>query len=701
MPHFKKFRQIFIKQKHITIVLLAVILIAAIFLRYKERIYLYFSKKSPNVVTQTIAGSDRIKIYKEYLFDLSGSEATGGDPFKLFDENCDPKNGLPGKPVTNPLPDRGPDLFFPKDKGLRIVIDLQVLYGLTEIYLYERGFESDSVWVYTGDIQQWNLKAGLKTSGNSSQWGWKKFILSDSAKSRYVMIRFKSHKSTITEMALYGKTLEKPPEPPNYAYTGARLPKPTLRTFMGVNSYDHAPMKYMQPFYATRLYQSIASYDNDTVNNSSNISFNFNLYKLPKEQELKYYVDSLHQQFGNQLWLSIRGVPKYLTKYGYTQNGKPVTSPGLNTEDPLSYERHSRFYWNLMAAYGSNKFDTNELQFHDTPRFSGAGSFEVVENGNEEDATWTKDYWLPTEYFAVSSADYDGHEKRLGPKHGLAQADPNAKLMMSGMIQLDTQRVKVLNFLCQTLRKDKQFIWQGGVQYHYYCNGATLTTPPKAGLTPEENRLREKLTAVREAQYRLVPTVRAILGENGYDRNQASWQSVPLLPGYNEAQSQGIMTIRSVMAAFMSGFDMYNYFMLRNSTNDENPAGVFGSSGMISGPAGHTVYPVWYYWRNVVNKLADYQPDSIISEQGDVWIYKLRSKVHPDSVAYFFVSPTKNGKVVQHFNFKLPAFKGGNYTKLNWFSVGEAIPVDEKRTAKESILQLDVSEVPLFVIVQE
>lgn len=673
----------------------------AIFWLLKERVYLFFSSNSPNIVVQTVSNSDKIKIYKDYLFDLSGSEATGGDPYKLFDENCDPKNGLPGNPHTDPLPNRGLDLFFPKGRGLRIVIDLQISCKLTDIYLYERGFESDSVWVYTGDMHEWNLKASHKTTGNSMQWGWKKFAVGDSVKTRYVMIRFNSHKSTLTEMALYGQPLGKVPDAPSFTYTGARLPKPTLREFSGVNSYDHAPMKYMQPFYTTRLYENINWYDDDTANTSANVSFKFNQFKLSKEQQLKFYIDSLQHQFGNHLWVSIRGVPSYLKKKGYTQNGKPVTLPGMNPEDPLSYERHARFYWNLMAAYGSKKIDTNSLQFHDVPRFSGAGVLSVIENGNEEDATWTKDYWLPTEYFAVSSADFDGHEKQMGTKHGIVQADPKAKLMMSGMIQLDTQRVKVLNFLCGVLRKDKQFIWKGGVQYHHYCNGATLMTPPKGGLTPEEHKLREKLAAVREFQYRLLPGVPAILGENGYDRNQASWQKVPVLPGYNEAQSQGIITIRSVIAAFMSGFDVYNYFMLRNSTNAENPPGTFGSSGMISGPAGHTVYPIWYYWRNVVNKLANYQPDAIISEQGDVWIYKLRNKINKDSVAYFLVSPTKNGTVVKDYNLKITSSKNGTYTKLNWLSEAEVIPADENGKINGNMIKLDVAEVPVFIMVKE
>ena len=72
---------------------------------------------------------------------------------------------------------------------------------------------------------------------------------------------------------------------------------------------------------------------------------------------------------------------------------------------------------------------------------------------------------------------------RLGNKCGIKNADPSALLMTAGLINLDTNRIRVYKFLCNTLRKDKYFIWSGGIQYHHYSN------KKGHGITPEEDSL--------------------------------------------------------------------------------------------------------------------------------------------------------------------------------------------------------------------
>jgi hypothetical protein len=237
--------------------------------------------------------------------------------------------------------------------------------------------------------------------------------------------------------------------------------------------------------------------------------------------------------------------------------------------------------------------------------------------------------------------------------------------MTSGMIQLDTNRVKTLYFLCRQLRKDKKFIWQGGVQYHYYSNDAPNNLqPPTKGISPEEDHLRLKLATVRTFHDRLLPGISLILGENGYDRNQHSWQKTPVLPGYTEAQSQGIMCIRSLLAAFMAGFDGYNQYMMRNAVNDENAPGPYATSGMIGGPASNSIYPAWYYWSAVVQHLGNYLPDMVVKETGPVWTYRLKNRQNPDKKAYFLFSPTVNGSVIKNYSFKIQYYNNQSFTKI-------------------------------------
>ena len=211
--------------------------------------------------------------------------------------------------------------------------------------------------------------------------------------------------------------------------------------------------------------------------------------------------------------------------------------------------------WTLAAVFGKTKVDTNELRINDMIKVSGKGTMTRFENGNEEDASWVGNkYASPMEYFARSSADYDGDLGKLGPRTGVHVADSNSELIMSGLVEFDTNRVRVLNFLCNELRPDKKFLWQGGIQYHHYSNkpkGISLLQRNKGtvGITPEEDSLRMKLTKVREHAYKLQPNVECILGEYGYDKGQASRQATPILPGHSAAESQGIL-LRGVLLHF-------------------------------------------------------------------------------------------------------------------------------------------------------
>ncbi|HEY0677577.1 MAG TPA: hypothetical protein VGD17_04790, partial [Chitinophagaceae bacterium] len=92
-------------------------------------------------------------------------------------------------------------------------------------------------------------------------------------------------------------------------------------------------------------------------------------------------------------------------------------------------------------------------------------------------------------------------------------------------------------------------------------------------------------------------------------------------------------------------------------------------------------------------------PDSIVSEKGNVWIYKYRHQTQKDSVALFVYSPTNKGK-------KYPGFS------VNAGSAsGQALEVvfdDKLKTGKSvrkpitnGIIRTDVSEVPKLLLYSE
>ncbi|HMG67192.1 MAG TPA: hypothetical protein VK588_05875, partial [Chitinophagaceae bacterium] len=330
------------------------------------------------------------------------------------------------------------------------------------------------------------------------------------------------------------------------------------------------------------------------------------------------------------------------------------------------------------------------------PFQSGRGSMSIFENGNEEDANWVGNkYCSPIEYYAQSTADWDGDEGRLGDRYGIYKADPHSSLMMSGLIGLDTNRVKIYQFLSKNLRDDRKFIWQGGIQYHYYATNGVK------GISPEDDSMRMKLSKVADCSFRIAPAVKCFLGENGYDKSPASRQVTPMIPGLSASQSQAIMILRSVNAVIFSGFDAYILYWLRDG-NPENDPRVYLTSGVLrTMPDGKTkVYPGWFYISTLINHLGKYRPDKIIKESGSTWIYRYRHTEYPDSVAYFIYKPSVNGSRVVSFTLETDV-KGRNMATKISFLDDSGIGKTERVSISEGKVQIDIEEKPLLLLCKE
>ncbi|HYF31137.1 MAG TPA: hypothetical protein VD993_08465 [Chitinophagaceae bacterium] len=646
-------------------------------------------------------------IYKPFVYDLSGYEHSGGgSPFNLFDEDnfTDPKTDITTYPETSPHPIRNAEIYFPKGRGSRIVVDLRVPYKLSEVYLYDRSVIPDTVWVYTGDMQNWKLKQTIITNSETISWGWRKFALSDT--SRFVQFRFNSRETTITEAALYGCPLQPVPPAPAGEYSGPRLPRKPMKDFLGVNMYNESPMEWLQPFKWVRMYADANLFDTDAADaypgNKINIS---RLGYLYQGQYFRHFSDDL-AAVGKNIWYSVKGVPAWMNKLGLWEKDRPLTRLGMNPEDPMSYGRHAYLMWTLAAVFGKTAVDTSLLNIADMIKVSGKGTMTLFENGNEEDAWWKGDkYCTPVEYFAQSSADYDGHLHKLGDRHGIATADSNSKLILSGTVGLDTNRVRVLDFLCQYLRPDKKFLWQGGIQYHHYSTNVRSSIAPNrfqqatAGITPEEDSLRSRLAKVRDFTYRLQPGIECILGEYGFDKGPSA-QSTPIIPGYTPAQSQGIMLVRSINAVAFSGFDRLILYWMKDHEPVNSPH-IYLTSGLIyqSMDGQITPYPSWFHVNTMMHHLADYVPENIISEKGNVWIYKYRHQTQKDSVALFVYAPTRKGN--KYPGYALNAGVGsGRAVEISFEDKREKGRKEEKDIKGGKII-VDVDEVPKIILFSE
>jgi len=511
------------------------------------------------------------------------------------------------------------------------------------------------------------------------------------------MIRFSSYETAVTEMVFYGIALQPIPAADS-VFVHKGFTRTPLSGFLGVNYIMENEPRWLKPFHYSRLYNFALDYDNDTNRDENLARFNMLHYGFYNKEKGKYIFDIDTLQHINQgnIWFSIRGVSKWMSDLGFTDKDRPVNRPSLNPEDPASYSRHARMMWHLAAFFGYQKVDTNLLSLSHRPIQTGRGSMQIFENGNEEDANWVGDkYCSPYAYFAQSTADWDGDEGRLGKKHGIKDADPHSALMMSGLTGLDTNRVKVYRFLCENLRTDQQFIWQGGIQYHYYAQRGGR------GISPEDDSMRWRMSKVADCSFRIAPGVKCFLGENGYDKSPVSWQSTPRIPGLSASQSQGIMLVRSINAAFFSGFDAYILYWLRDGNPEDDPR-VYLTSGVLRTlPDGKTkVYPGWYYISTMVNRLGKYRPDKIISEKGHVWVYRYRHIDNPDSVACFIYQPTVAGNHPLPYMLETGKTVGNRAVKIS-FGDDSEIGKEETGTVTNEKLGLFADEKPILVLYKE
>jgi hypothetical protein len=656
---------------------------------------------TPNRSSDNGGTLQKIVITPSQVYDLSGySGEGGGSPFNLFDENAfvDPRNEKPTDafvPVTNCQPTIHPAIYFQRTEGNRIVVDLKIPYSIKEIYIFDRSLTADSFWIYSGDLKKWKKIVSLVTVSQSGNWGWKKIILDE--ETRFVMMRFSSYETAVTEIVFYGIPRQAIPPADNFSIHKG-FTQTSLNQFLGVNYImEHEP-RWLKPFHYSRLYNFALDFDNDANRDERNVRFNMLYYGYYNKEKRTYIFDIDTLQHINQgnIWFSIRGVSKWMSDLHFSDKDRPINMGDLNPEDPASYSRHAKMMWHIAAFFGFNQVDTNLLSLSHKPLQSGRGSMNIFENGNEEDANWAGNkYCSPVEYFAQSSADWDGDEGRLGARHGIHNADSQSRLMMSGLIGLDTNRVKVYRFLAKNLRDDQNFIWQGGIQYHYYSQNG------KRGISPEEDSMRWKLAKAADCSFRIAPAVKCFLGENGYDKSPVSRQATPMIPGLSASQSQGIMLLRSINATFFSGFDAYILYWLRDANPEDDPR-VYLTSGILrTMPDGKTkVFPGWYYISTLVNQLGKYRPDKIIKESGDIWIYRYRHTEQPDSVAYFIYKPTVNGSRVVSFTLETGAKDENVASKISFLEDSE-MGKKELLKVKDGKIKLTIEEKPILLMCKE
>ena len=402
-----------------------------------------------------------------------------------------------------------------------------------------------------------------------------------------------------------------------------------------------------------------------------------------------------------------------------------------------SYLAHSQSLFQHAARYGNNKtLDPNLVKVAPgTDKQIGMGLVEYYENWNEPNLG----SFTGAQFAAMTSADYDGHMGTMGPGAGLINADPNAKLVLGGLAGMifEDGAYGEKDWTCTAFLKDmlkwfdinrSEEEWlkthdtlEGYVKYpfdvlncHYYCPDGNAAT----GLSPEEDRLYERLMDFMEFRALYLPDKEIWMSEFGWDSSQGSPQSATIEYTkngtiYNEGinvgldgkEVQGRWLVREYLMMAAAGLDRVQQFMMPNSGNGEGSSGRFDTCGMLDGYQGSSNYkPSWYYVGTMKYYLNTTQFDSVIEKGGNdglsgPWVLKFNETMNDDSVFALWL-PTSlgdlNGENIEHYSLKMP--DGTQHATLvtmkNNVKWGELTVLD----VIEGFVTVPVTEKPVFVI---
>jgi hypothetical protein len=398
---------------------------------------------------------------------------------------------------------------------------------------------------------------------------------------------------------------------------------------------------------------------------------------------------------------------------------RPNYQGDKNSEKASSYYAHGASMFQHAARYGSNKnIDPSLVKVAPgTTKEIGLDLIKYYENWNEPNATWETagNQFTAAQFAAMTSADYDGHMGTMGPGVGIKNADPNAKMVMGGLVGLSTDFIKKMNLWFEANRTKEQWLethdnLDGYVMYpfdvinvHYYCPDGLAAT----GTSPEDDNLYARIAAVVSFRNRYYPKAELWLSEFGWDSNQGSPQSATveytnskgilmnegINKGLDGKEVQGRWLVREYLILAAAGVDRSQQFMMPDAGT--GGSGRFESCGMIE-MATQERKPSWYYvgtmnyWLNTTKF-----EKALVTGKDDLLAYQFKEKDNDDRAIALWCTTSSNQEV-NGYELALP--EGTNYAyavtmedKTKW-GVVKSLPIIDGKVS------VDVSEKPIFVL---
>lgn len=461
---------------------------------------------------------------------------------------------------------------------------------------------------------------------------------------------------------------------------------------------DPNKLKAFKPFSGFRHYMDWEKLENVEGSYSYNPCFNGG-----------WNYDAIYEQCKNdgiEVVACLQTVPKWMTDTYPADLQNPNVVPvkyGKDIKDPHSYIEQARVGFQYVARYGSNpNVDPGLLSVYDKPRWYmdrvntlkiGLGTIKYIECGNERDKWWVGriGYQTAREYAANLSAFYDGHKNTMGPGAGVKNADPNIKVVMSGLALASPDYVRGMIDWCKEFRGYNpdgtvNLCWDV-INYHHYSNNARSSQwgNPTRGNAPELSEAADVAKAFVQMAHNDAYDMPVWITEFGYDINQGSNQKAIAIGNKSEAITMADWGLRSSL--------MYNRYGIARSffyeMYDDNVANPwrFASSGLIN--ADKTRKPIADYLYQTNNLVGDYVYKETLSQDPIVDRYEKNGQS-----AYVLYIPDEVGRT-GNYTLTIPGATGAKmYTPMAGRDTMDVATL----SGGTGTFNVVVTETPVFVI---
>jgi len=417
--------------------------------------------------------------------------------------------------------------------------------------------------------------------------------------------------------------------------------------------------------------------------------------------------DQIYQRMkgaGKYVLIDLKGCPSWLmnTYPANQRDAENVPAPyGLNRSNPESYIKQARAAFQLAARYGSNKnTDTSlilidpSVRWRDDPKNTikvGMGIASYIECDNERDKWWKGENARQSaeEYAANLSAFYDGHKGKLGKGIGVKAADPNMIVVMGGLADPDPDFVERMIKWCLTNRGKKANgeidLCFDVINYHLYSNDApTNQGTATKGVAPELSNLKVVADRFSEMSKRAAGNIPIWVTETGFDIGEHTPQRAISIGAKSAMVTQADWNLRTALLYARTGISKCIFYMLENV--DVNSYIQYTSSGFIN--PDYSKRPSADYVLQTNKLLGAYHYFSTIKTDPIVDLYMLN-----DKKMYVLTVPDQVGRKTG-YDLNLGTAKQATVYSL---AIGKNEMTKKIVDTKNGILQLEVSETPIFV----